>query len=94
MRKSACGLKKIRTPWFDPMSEACELHDELYINNKLYGGEELRAQIDDRFYKKMLEIANSKSATIRPFLIVQAKLYYSIVRKFGSIAWEDKSNGV
>ena len=94
MRRSSCGLKKNRTPWFDPMHQACELHDELYIKNKLHGGEELRAEIDERFYKKMLEIAQSKSALIRPMLIVQAKIYYLIVRKLGAIAWQDKSNAI
>ncbi len=91
-KKSACGYKVLRTPGFDPMHPACEWHDEAYLYNKNRGGEELREQIDYAFYYRMLRIAENSKPWKRPFLKAQAWLYYKLVKEFGSIAWNDKSN--
>lgn len=94
MPKSACGYKGLRTPKFDPMHPACEWHDEAYLHNKTRGGEELRAQIDRAFYSRMLDIAEKSSIWKRPFLKLQAWIYYMLVVQYGAIAWNDKSNAV
>ena len=73
------------------MTPACAWHDEAYINNKLHGGEKLRREMDQAFYKKMLKIADKKKSAI---LNLQAKIYYLLARGFGWIPWYfKKGNG-
>lgn len=94
MKKSQCGLKPINTPSWDPMSSACDAHDEFYIKNKLHGGEELRELGDKQFDEDMKAIIRSKPFYLRPILEVQRIIYFTIVRLVGWKPWANKSNGV
>lgn len=74
------------------MESACDWHDEAYLNNKARGSETLREAIDKEFLKRMLAIADTKNVFLRPLYKAQAHLYYKLARRFGSYAWNDKSN--
>ncbi len=94
MKKSACGIKGLRTPKGDSMHEACEWHDDYYIKNKLHGGKLLRKLGDDVFNSAMKAIIEKKPTYLKPFLHIQRLTYYALVRVFGWIAWNNKKNGV
>jgi len=87
-----CGVGPLETDQHDTMTAACAWHDNQYINQKLHGGEGLRAGIDSEFLDKMLTLNDfHDGGTLGA---VKAYTYYGLVRAFGWIPWWfNRNNG-
>lgn len=85
---NGCGIGPFSTKEKDSFYTACLLHDELYINNKLHGGESLRREQDDKFLEVMLALSEGRASRLKAYV------YYGLARGFGWIPWYfRRSNG-
>ena len=83
-----CGDGWFQTSERDPFLWACRWHDLAY---QMYKGDgrTLRWEVDTEFLRKMLKIARRTKCFK---LTARAHLYYRLVRLFGWIAWERRTN--
>jgi len=98
--KFGCGAGKFwdrlipDTVWFLSIKPACQIHDWYYrfYFDSLYGNaKETRKTIDGIFYDNMVCIVNAKTnfEFIKRLRMRRVKIYYTTVRLFGAIAFNN-----